>query len=257
MQAGGTQGNRPVALVTGASYGIGAASAVALARKGYDLALTATRVENLGKVSGELQALGARVVPLALDLKSQESIERTVAEAVRALGGIDVLVNNAGTTVGKRALDVTRDDWHGLMETNLTGTFFLTQQVGRHLVDTGRPGCIISITSTHGLIGAAQRSTYGISKAAVIHMTRVLAIEWAEHGIRVNSVAPGRVDTPSPLRAGHSADPKYMAAVIAKIPLKRVATAEDVAGAVAYLASPEASYITGQTLVLDGGLTSY
>ena len=255
--AGGTQNDKPVALVTGASYGIGAASAVALARKGYDLALTATRAENLGAVSAQLQALGARVVPLALDLKSQESIERTVAEAVRALERIDVLVNNAGTTVGRPALDVTRDEWDAVMETNLTGTFFMTREVGRHLVDTRRPGCIISITSTHGLIGAAQRSTYGISKAAVIHMTRVLAVEWAEHGIRVNSVAPGRVDTPSPLRAEHSTDPKYMAAVIGKIPLKRVATPEDVAGAVAYLASPEAAYITGHTLVLDGGLTAY
>jgi NAD(P)-dependent dehydrogenase (short-subunit alcohol dehydrogenase family) len=249
--------SRPVALVTGASYGIGAASAIALAQQGYDVALTATRADNLKKAAADVEACGAKAVTLALDLRSQESIERAVAEAARALGRIDVLVNNAGTTAGSKALDVTPEEWRTIMDTNLTGTFFVTQQVGRHLVDARRPGCIISITSTHGMIGAPQRSAYGISKAAVIHMTRMLAIEWAEHGIRVNSVAPGRVDTPSPLRAAHSNDPKHMATIVAKIPLRRVATSEDIAGAVAYLASPAASYITGQTIVLDGGLTSY
>jgi NAD(P)-dependent dehydrogenase (short-subunit alcohol dehydrogenase family) len=252
------EGNgKPVALVTGASYGIGAASAIALARNGYDLAVTATRADNLAKTVEDARACGARAVPVALDLRSQESIDGAVAEVLRAMGRIDVLVNNAGTTSGAPALDVTPDAWRAVMDTNVTGTFFITQRVGRHLVDARRPGCIISITSTHGLIGAPQRSAYGISKAAIIHMTRMLAIEWAEHGIRVNSVAPGRVDTPSPLRAGHTADPKYMAAVVSKIPLRRVATSEDVAGAVAYLASPEASYVTGHTLVLDGGLTAY
>lgn len=254
---GNEQQGRPVALVTGASYGIGAASALALARQGYDVALTATRADNLAQAAADVEAAGARAARVALDLRSQQSIERAVAEAVRALGRIDVLVNNAGTTAGSRALDVTVEEWRTVMDTNLTGTFFVTQQVGRHLVDARRPGCIISITSTHGMIGAPQRSAYGISKAAIIQMTRMLAIEWAEHGIRVNSVAPGRVDTPSPLRAAHSADPRYMAGVISKIPLRRVATSDDVAGAVAYLASPAASYITGQTLVLDGGLTSY
>ncbi|HWI14811.1 MAG TPA: glucose 1-dehydrogenase [Burkholderiales bacterium] len=254
---GNGENGRPVALVTGASYGIGAASALALARQGYDVALTATRAENLAQSVADVRACGARAVAVALDLRSTESIERAVAEVVRSMGRIDVLVNNAGTTAGSRALDVTPDEWRTIMDTNLTGTFFVTQQVGRHMVDAKRQGCVISITSTHGMIGAPGRAPYGISKAAVIQMTRMLAIEWAEYGIRVNSVAPGRVDTPSPLRAAHSSDPKYMAAVVNKIPLKRVATSEDVAGAVAYLASPAASYITGQTLVLDGGLTSY
>ncbi len=248
---------RPVALVTGASYGIGAASALALARAGYDVVLTATRKENLMQAAADAAAAGARTVAVAMNLRSHESMAQAVAEAVAAFGRLDVLVNNAGTTSGGRALDVTPDEWRSVMDTNLTGTFFVTQQVGRHLVAQKRPGCIISITSTHGIIGAAQRSAYGISKAAIIQMTRVLAIEWAEHGIRVNSVAPGRVDTPSPLRTAHSNDPQYMANVVGKIPLRRVATSEDVAGAVAYLASPAASYITGQTLVLDGGLTSY
>ena len=254
---GNESNGRPVALVTGASYGIGEACALALAKQGYDVALTATRKENASRTAEAVAACGARALAVELDLRSQESIERAVAEVVRGLGRIDVLVNNAGTTAGNPALAVTPDEWRTVMETNLTGTFFVTQQVGRHLVDAKRSGCVISITSTHGMIGAANRSAYGISKGAVIQMTRMLAIEWAEHGIRVNSVAPGRVDTPSPLRAGNAKDPKYMAAVLSKIPLKRQATSEDVAGAVAYLASPAAAYITGHTIVVDGGLTAY
>ena len=141
-----------------------------------------------------------------------------------------------------------------MIATNLTGTFFLSQQFGRHLIAGGRPGSIINIASTHGLVGAAERSTYGISKAAVTHMTRMLAIEWADHGIRVNAVAPGRLDTPSPSRA--DTDPNYMQAMLARIPLHRLATVEQVAAAVCYLAGPHAAAITGQTLVLDGGLTA-
>jgi 2-deoxy-D-gluconate 3-dehydrogenase len=141
------------------------------------------------------------------------------------------------------------------METNLTGTFFMSQQMGRHLIDSGRPGCIINMGSTHGLVGMAGRSTYGISKGAITHMARMLAIEWAEHGIRVNTIAPGRVDSKSPARAETSGDPKYLETILKRVPLQRFATVEDVAEAVRYLASPAAAYITGQTLVLDGGLT--
>jgi 2-deoxy-D-gluconate 3-dehydrogenase len=130
----------------------------------------------------------------------------------------------------------------------------MSQQMGRHLVKSGQPGCIVSVASTHGLVGLAQRSPYGVAKAAVTHMTRMLAIEWAEHGIRVNAVAPGRVDTPS--RAGSLAEPGYRDAALARIPLRRFASAEEVADAVCCLVSPAAAYVTGQTLVLDGGLTA-
>jgi 2-deoxy-D-gluconate 3-dehydrogenase len=127
--------------------------------------------------------------------------------------------------------------------------------MGRHLIANGRPGVIVNIASTHGLVGAPERSVYGISKGALIQMTRMLAIEWAAHGIRVNAVAPGRLDTPSPSRAARTSDPAYMDAMRARIPLSRLATAEEVADAVCYLASPQAASITGQTLVIDGGMT--
>lgn len=247
---------RQAAFVTGASQGIGAAIALALAQDGFDVAVSSTRPEKLSDVMAKLAATGARAVSVALDVRSQSSIEQAMAEVVGAFGHLDVLVNNAGVPLRKLALEVTPAEWDTVIGTNTTGTFFMSQQMGRHLVGSGRPGCIISIASTHGVVGMAQRSTYGISKAAIIHMTRMLAVEWAEHGIRVNAIAPGRVVTPS--RAGSfAADPKYLEMALNRIPLHRFGTVEEVAGAACYLASSQATYITGQTLLLDGGLTAY
>jgi NAD(P)-dependent dehydrogenase (short-subunit alcohol dehydrogenase family) len=245
---------RRTALVTGASQGIGAAIAVALARDGFDVVVSSTRPGKLAGVLAEIQAAGARAVPVALDVRSQASIEKAMADAVSALGPIDVLINNAAVPLRKAALEIAAAEWDAVLDTGLTGTFFMSQQMGRHLVATGRPGCIISIASTHGLVGVRDRSIYGIAKAGVIHMTKMLAIEWADHGIRVNAIAPGRVNTPS--RAGSLAEPGYLEAALARVPLKRFAEAEEVAAAACYLASPQAAYITGQTLVLDGGLTA-
>src|SRR5262245_60777148 len=246
--------NRPTALVTGASYGVGAATAMALARAGYDVAISATRAENLKDIASNLA--GARVVPLVLDLRSQASIEDAMVSIVDAFGHLDLLVNNAGSNLRKLATDVTREQWDDMIAVNVTGTFFLTQQVARHMIAAGRKGAIVNVASTHALVGAPERSTYGIAKAAIMQMTRMLAVEWATHGIRVNAVAPGRMETASPSRAEKGADQNYMAAMLARIPLHRLCTPEEVAAAVAYLASPEATSITGQVLVLDGGLTA-
>ena len=245
-----------VAMVTGASLGIGAGTALALARAGFDLVLTATRLENLAASVAALRDEGAHVTPIVLDLRSEESIRRAAALAVAAYGKLDVLFNNAGVTLRKSALDVTRDDWDAVMATNLTGTFFLSQQIAMHWIENGRPGAIINMASTHGLVGFATRAVYGISKAAILQMTRMLAIEWAQHGIRVNALAPGRVESRSPSRAENLADPNYMRTAMGRVPLHRSATIDEVAAAVCYLASPEAAYMTGQTLVLDGGLTA-
>jgi NAD(P)-dependent dehydrogenase (short-subunit alcohol dehydrogenase family) len=247
---------RRAALVTGASQGLGAEIAVALARDGCDVAVTSRRVETLADTLERITAAGARGVPIELDLRSETSIDRAMAQAAGALGHVDALVNNAAVTLRRAALEVTPQEWDELMAVNLSGTFFMSQRMGRHLIGAGRPGCVISLASTHGMVGYAQRSTYGISKAGIIQMTRMLAIEWAEHGIRVNTIAPGTVDTPS--RAEYfAAHPDARKAMIERIPFRRFATPDEVAAMVCYLASPEAAYITGQTLVLDGGLTAY
>jgi NAD(P)-dependent dehydrogenase (short-subunit alcohol dehydrogenase family) len=248
---------RRAAFVTGASYGIGAAVAVALARDGFDVAVSDLTTETLVTTVSAIETAGGRAVAVALDLRSQENITRAIAEAARVLGGLEVLVNNAGVPLIKPALDITPQEWDALMSVNLTGTFFISQAMGRYLIGRQRPGSIISIASTHGVTGAARQSAYGISKAAVIHMTRMLAIEWAEHGIRVNAVAPGKVDTPSPVRQAVVADPANRERMLARIPMRRFAAAEEVAAMVSYLAGPHATYITGQTLLLDGGLTAY
>jgi NAD(P)-dependent dehydrogenase (short-subunit alcohol dehydrogenase family) len=244
------------ALVTGASYGVGAATALALAHAGFAVAVTATKLENLTATVRTVEATGAPVVPVALDLRSEEDIARAAKEATAGLGGLDLLVNNAGANLRKDAVDVTAAEWDAVMDVNLRGTFFLTREAGRHFIAAGRGGCIVNIASTYALVGAPERSTYGISKAALLGMTRMLAVEWAPHAIRVNAVAPGRLVTPSPSRAGKGADPVYMEAMLKRIPLRRQASVEEVAAAIVYLASPAASAITGQVLVLDGGLTA-
>ncbi len=249
-------GAAPTALVTGASYGLGAATALTLARDGYDVAVSELRIDSLSETVAKIEAMGRRALPVALDVSSQASIAGAYASVLGAFGQLDVLVNNAGTPLRKYAVDVTRDEWQTVIDVNLSGAFFMSQQLGRHLIETKRPGCIISIASTFGVTGFPERSSYGIAKAGIIQMTRMLAIEWAEHGIRVNAIAPGTVETPQ-RAAGFAAEPQRRQAMIDRVPLKRFGTPEEVGSLVAYLAGPQASYITGQTVLLDGGLTSY
>jgi NAD(P)-dependent dehydrogenase (short-subunit alcohol dehydrogenase family) len=247
--------NTPVALVTGATYGVGAAAAAALAADGHDIVLTGQPGGDLSATAAKIEALGRRALPLGLDLRSQDSIEEVVDRTLKEFGRLDVLVNNAGTILNRPAIDITRAEWSAIVDVNITGTFFMTQRVGRHMIESGQPGAIVSVSSVHAIIGVPMVSAYGISKAAVSQMTRMLAVEWAEHGIRVNAVAPGRLITESPARAKTTNDPAYIAKMTAAVPMRRLATVEEVAGAISYLASPRAGSITGQVLVLDGGLT--
>lgn len=248
---------RRTALVTGASAGIGAAIAVTLARNGYDVAVTErpSLTRNLAGTLGEIGVAGGRAVPVELELSSIASIDAAAATVFDAFGELDVLVNSAAAPLHKAALDVIPEEWDSVMQPNLRGTFFLTQKVGQGMVRRKTPGAIISLASTHGMVALAKRSTYGIAKAAIIHMTRMLAIEWAEHRITVNAIAPGTVETPS--RAVTLKDPKFREMMLSRIPLGRFGTMQEVADAALYLASPAAAFMTGHTLVLDGGLTAY
>jgi len=199
--------------------------------------------------------MGRRALPISLELRSAPSAEQAVAGAVEALGGLDVLVNNAGITARTPAVDIKLEEWEDVYRVNTTGALLMSQQMVRHLLAKKRQGCIINIASTHGLIGFPQRLSYGTSKGALVQMTRMLAIEWAPHGIRVNAIAPGTVETPSRVEF-FAANPATREAMIKRVPVGRFATPEEIAGMACYLASPAASYVTGQILVLDGGLTA-
>jgi len=244
------------AFVTGASYGIGQACALALARDGFHVAVSELDPKNLADTVAKIEAAGSRALPVALDLRSLADIDRAMAEVVDGLGPLDVLVNSAGVPLSRYALEITGEEWDAVLDVNLKGTFFMSQAMGRHAVSTRRGGSIVSIASTHGMVGFPTAGAYGISKGALVQMTRILAIEWAEHGIRVNAIAPGTVETET-RKAVFDAHPDRRQLMIDRIPVKRFGTPEEMAAAVAYLASPQAAYITGQTLLLDGGLTSY
>lgn len=243
------------ALVTGAAGGLGAAIALGLARDGFDLAVTSRDAARLAATVSAIKALGRRAVPISLELRSASSVEQAVAGAVEALGGLDVLVNNAGITARTPAVDIKLEEWEDVYRVNTTGTLLMSQRMARHLLAAKRTGCIINIASTHGLIGFPQRLSYGTSKGALVQMTRMLAIEWAPHGIRVNAVAPGTVETES-RKEFFAANPATREAMLKRVPVGRFATPEEVTGMVCYLAGPQASYVTGQVLVVDGGLTA-
>lgn len=250
-----TNNDKGLALVTGASYGVGAAVAKALARDGWRVAITATRIENAAATAEAIRAAGGDCIVRALDLRSQDSIGEAVDSLWRE-APVRALVNNAAVNLRRDAVDVSREDWDTVMLANLTGTFFLTQAVGKRLIEAGLDGSIVTMASSHGILGAPQRSTYGISKAGLIQMVRMLAVEWGPKNIRLNALAPGRLETDSPSRAGTGSDAAYMGKMLSKIPLGRFATGEDVAAMAAFLVGPGGRSITGQVIPIDGGMSA-
>jgi NAD(P)-dependent dehydrogenase (short-subunit alcohol dehydrogenase family) len=243
-----------VAVVTGAARGLGRAIALSLARAGADIALGLRDARADGGLVAEIEALGRRAVPLAMDVTDLGQSRTALDRAAEELGRLDILVNNAGGGIGAPAIEVTEDDFDSVWSLNTRSTFFLSQHAAKHLRAHGG-GAIINIASQAGLVALPDESSYCIAKAAVIHMTRVHAVEWGEYGIRVNAVAPTFIETDGTAEA--LADPAFKADTIERIAaLHRIGVPSEVAGAVTFLASPAASLITGQTLAIDGGWTA-
>jgi NAD(P)-dependent dehydrogenase (short-subunit alcohol dehydrogenase family) len=242
-----------VALVTGASRGLGQHFGRALAKAGADLVVTSRRREDLAGFVAEIEALGRRVTPLELDVRDQASIERMAAEAEAACGAIDILVNNAGCNVRKPALDVTWDDWNLVLDTNLRGSFFVAQQVARGMMKQ-RYGRIINIGSVTSVFGYAGLAPYGASRGGVRQLTMSLADDWGKHGITVNCLAPGWFQTEQNKVLYENKE--WVDYLVDRIPLKRPGAASDLDGAIVFLASESSRYITGQTLLVDGGIST-
>jgi 3-oxoacyl-[acyl-carrier protein] reductase len=238
-----------IALVTGASQGIGRACALELARAGATVALAARNVEKLAEVAAEITAAGGSAQSFALDVSSEESIKECAKAVIAQFGGVHILVNNAGITRDMLSLRMKRKDWDDVLSTNLTGSFLMTQAVMGSMVK-GRWGRIINVASVVGETGQAGQANYAASKAGLIGLTKSLARELASRTITVNAVAPGFIET-----AMTSVLTEEQKAANAQfIPLGRVGTDVEVAYAVAFLASEEAGYITGHTLDVNGGM---
>lgn len=242
-----------VAVVTGASRGLGLTFARALARAGADLVITSRTPDSLQPVAQEIESLGRRALPLELDVRVEPSIRRMVDAARDAYGCIDILVNNAGCNVRKRAADVTWEDWNLVVDTNLRGAFFVAQSVARHMLARGA-GRIINIGSVTSVFGYAGLGPYGASRGGIRQLTMSLADDWGPHGITVNCLAPGWFRTEQN-RVLYE-DAEWVTYLVDRIPLKRTGRPEDLEGAIVFLASDASAYITGQMLLVDGGIST-
>jgi NAD(P)-dependent dehydrogenase (short-subunit alcohol dehydrogenase family) len=242
-----------VATITGASRGLGQQFARALAQAGADLAITSRSLEALRATQDEIEALGRRAVPLALELRNHASIQQMVASAVEAYGKIDILVNNAGCNVRKPATEITWDDWNLVLDTNLRGTFFVAQAVAEHMIPR-KYGRIINIGSVTSVFGYAGLAPYCASRGGVKQLTMSLADDWGPHGITVNCLAPGWFKTAQ--NAVLYQDRGWVEYLQDRIPLKRVGEPGDLEGAVVFLASDASAYLTGQTILVDGGIST-
>jgi NAD(P)-dependent dehydrogenase (short-subunit alcohol dehydrogenase family) len=242
------------ALVTGASRGIGRAIAVGLARAGADLALSARDEERLAEVRSEVEALGRRAVVLPADVTDAEACARLAADAVEGLGHLDVLVNNAGGSSYMGPFTELRfRGWEKTMRLNVDSIVHLSQAVGRHMLERGT-GAVVNVASVAGLTGTPSLAAYGASKAAVVSLTKTLALEWGPRGVRVNALCPGWTKTD--LNANLWGDEARAADRVSTTGLRRWAEAEEMVGPTLFLASDASSYVTGQALVVDGGQTA-
>ncbi|HEX2698002.1 MAG TPA: glucose 1-dehydrogenase [Anaerolineales bacterium] len=242
-----------VALVTGAARGLGRAIALALAHAGADVSLGLHDIKNDGNLASEIERLGRRALPLQMDMTRMDEIRSAISAALAHFGRLDILVNNAGLGPSNLAENVREEDFDLTVAVNLKGTFFASQAAGRVMIRQNY-GRIINLSSQAGLVALPTESIYCMTKAAITHLTKCLAVEWGPYNITVNAVAPTFINTPGTAEA--LADPAFRADVLSRIALGRIGEPVDVAGAVVFLASPAASLITGDTLLIDGGWTA-
>ena len=242
-----------VALVTGTSRGLGQHFARALARAGADIAITSRDKNVLSAFSDEIQALGREAFCAELDVRDHSSIQQAVAEIEEHFGKIDILVNNAGCNIRKPALDVSWDDWNTILDTNLRGSFFVAQAVARGMIQRGY-GRIVNIGSVTSVAGYAGLGPYGASRGGIRQLTMSLADDWGRHGITVNCLAPGWFKTQQNRALYENA--AWVEYITDRIPIKRPGQPSDLDGAIVFLASESSRYITGQTLLVDGGIST-
>jgi NAD(P)-dependent dehydrogenase (short-subunit alcohol dehydrogenase family) len=242
-----------VAIVTGTSRGLGQTFARALARAGADLVLTSRHTNMLADFEKEIRQLGRRTFSLALDVRDYKSIQKMASDAEKEFGHVDILVNNAGCNVRKPALDVTWDDWNLILDTNLRGSFFVAQAVARGMVER-RYGRVINIGSVTSVAGYAGLGPYGASRGGIRQLTMSLADDWGPYGVTVNCLAPGwfRTDQNKVLYESR----EWVEYLSDRIPVKRPGKPEDLESAVVFLAAESSRYVTGQTLLVDGGIST-
>lgn len=242
-----------VAVVTGAGRGIGRAIAIGLAEAGANIALLSRTEEDLKEVASEIEKLGRKVVYIPTDVTSRNDVQKAVHMIKEQFSTIDILINNAGMNIRSKALDVTDEEWQTIMDTNLKSAFMMAQEVGKVMKENGTKGRIITISSVAGHVALRTGVVYAATKAAIIQMTKVLALEWGQYGINVNSIGPWYFKTP--LTEKLLQDEQYVSEILAVTPLKRVGELPELVGPAVFLCSESASYITGQTLFVDGGMT--
>ncbi len=240
------------ALVTGASSGLGRQAALTLARAGAKVALAARRVDRLADLAAEIEAFDGRAMPLKLDVTDAANVAEAVEAAETELGPIGVLINNSGVSVQKRAVDITEDDYDFVMDTNTKGAFFVAREVGQRMIQHKIPGRIINVASVAAMRVLGQLSVYCMSKAAVAHMTRALAHEWARYGINVNAICPGYIETEMN-SAYWSTDGGQK--LIGILPRRRVGEPADLDGLLLLLSGPDSRFITGAVIPVDDGLS--
>lgn len=238
------------AIVTGASSGLGRHAALTLAAAGAKVAVAARRLEPLVELEKQIEARDGRALPLRLDVTDPDSVTDCVKAAETELGPISILVNNAGVAVTKPALETAEGDWDHVVDTNLKGAWLMAQAVAEHMIRLGHEGSIVNTASVLGLAGAAQIPAYCASKGGLVNLTRALSVEWARHGIRVNALAPGYIETE--INRDFLASPAGES-LRKRVPLRRFGTPEDLDGALLLLASEASRYITGSVIVIDGG----